>query len=119
MFTHADRELTQIVGISVEQTLGVSSVSIISGDISSPTVRASVGGLLFPDTNYSLQYSPAANTWTALKNGNAIGAGLSWTDTGGVINHTAEYRYGGIFIEYTGLNLGGKIDNWFLRDWAA
>ena len=46
-------------------------------------------------------------------------AGLSWEDTDDVINHGKNYRYGGMMIERTGLANAGRIDDWFLRDYAT
>jgi hypothetical protein len=119
LFICADRELTQVVALVVEQTLGVSSVKIMSGDPFSMTTRATVSGLLFPDNNYTLTYNPVTNIFEGLKDGAAIGAGLSWEDTGAVINHGKNYRYGGMMIERTGLANAGRIDDWFLRDYAT
>ena len=119
LFICANRELDQIVALVVEQTLGVSSIRIKSGDPYALTTRASVTGQLFPDTNYSLAYDPDTNIYTALKNGAAIGGGLTWEDTGDVITHGADHRYGGIMIERSGGTNAGRIDNWFLRDYAT
>ena len=119
MFICANRELDQVVALVVEQTLGVSSIRIKSGDPYALTTRASVTGQLFPDTNYSLAYNPTTNIYTALKNGAAIGGGLTWEDTGDVITHGADHRYGGIMIERSASANAGRIDNWFLRDYAT
>jgi hypothetical protein len=119
LFICANRELDQVVALVVEQTLGVSSIRIKSGDPYALTTRASVTGQLFPDNNYSLAYDPGTNIYTALKNGAAIGGGLTWEDTGDVITHGADHRYGGIMIERSGGTNAGRIDNFFLRDYAT
>ena len=76
LFICADRELTQVVALVVEQTLGVSSAKIMSGDPFSMTTRATVSGLLFPDNNYTLTYNPVTNIFEGLKDGAAIGGWL-------------------------------------------
>lgn len=109
-FLHAAQDLSQMVFLGVT----FDSVNIYSGSSASLTSRATISSTL-NDGRWSLIYDEPTNTYTALKDGLAVG--LSWVDSGPVITHGAGYRFGGIRIGRTTAVNAGEIDNWTLRDW--
>lgn len=80
------------------------------------TTRATYNSGTITDATWSLYFTPATKTYTALRNGDAVG--LSWNDSGDLIPHGVNNRYGLLAIgRASGVN-GGELDNYVLRDWA-
>ena len=106
---HCSRDFEQVVYLGVDNT----SAKIYSGPIDSLTERASLstGGL----GRWALYYDESLDKYVALKDNSSIG--LEWTSVGSVVEHGADYRFGGFRIESDSGESGGFIDDWTLRDW--
>lgn len=111
LLLNCNRDLSQTIYLS----WNVNSAKIYSGPWNSLTERASVSSGL-NDVFWQFYYDPAAGTYYALKDGNDIG--LNWSDTGGLMQHGPDFRYGGLRISRQSLFNAGRMDNWTLRDWA-
>lgn len=112
LILNANRDLSQMVALLVNN----SSAKIYSGPSGSLTQRATVSTLL-NDVPWQFYYNPATNTYTALKNGQSIG--LSWLDSGNLMAHNANTRYGGLQLARDGSGFNsGNIDSWLLQDWS-
>lgn len=108
---HASRTGDQAVVLMVNN----GNAKIFTGALTSPTLTERASVAVGGDALWTLYYDVALNTYVALKNGDPIG--LSWEDTGNVILHGRDYRYGGARANRdTGFG-GAPIDNWTLRDW--
>ena len=105
-----NRDLSQVVYLSAN----INTVKIYSGPWGSLTERASVSSS-FNDVPWRFTYNPANKKYEALKNGQSIG--LSWTDSGDLMQHGRNFRYGGLRISRVSGTNAGTIDNWLLKDW--
>lgn len=106
-----NRELTQTVYLAVDSGLA----KLYTGAWNSLTERLSVATTA-DDAKWGLYNEPSSSEFFILKDGTDVG---SWVDSGGVVLHGSDYRYGGIRISRaSGVN-GGTLDNWTLRDYAA
>ena len=104
----ADREFAQVVTLMVNAT----GSKIYSGGWNTLTQRASTatGGV----GTYSLEYNPATKVYTARKNSVSI---ATWTDSGDLMSHGSDYRYGGLRISMSALATG-TVDNFILKDFV-
>ncbi|QNJ56694.1 minor tail protein [Mycobacterium phage Aziz] len=111
LLLNCSRDLSQVVYLGVN----LNTAKIYTGPYNSLTERASVASLL-NDTTWQLYYDPATGTYYVRKNGQDIG--LSWADTGSLMKHGPNFRYGGIRISRSTAFNAGRIDNWTLKDWS-
>jgi hypothetical protein len=111
LLLNSNRDLSQIVYLAVNNV----EARIYTGSAGSLTSRASVS-TLFNSVPWQFYYDPPTKKYTVLKDGKSIG--LSWTDSGNLMQHGALFRYGGLRISRSGLLNGGSIDNWLLQDWS-
>lgn len=105
------RDFSQVVFLGVN----LNSAKIYSGPWNSLTERATVG--TGGDGLWTIYYDVANNKYVALKEGNDVG--LSWTDSGNVVSHNKDTRFGGIRLSRASFFNSGNIDNFTVRDWTA
>lgn len=96
-------------------TVGATSAIIQSAVGASLTTRATVS-MTSDAARWSIYYEPTPNKYTVLKDDKDIG--LTWTDSGNVVPHGLNNRYGGLVMLRSGGVNGGQADNFVLRDWA-
>ncbi|MHC9292064.1 hypothetical protein ACRCUN_06325 [Mycobacterium sp. LTG2003] len=111
LLLNCNRDLSQVVYLACN----INTAKIYTGPWNSLTERASVSSGL-NDVPWQFYYDPGAGTYYALKDGNDIG--LNWPDSGGLMQHGPDFRYGGLRIARASLFNAGQIDNWTLRDWV-
>jgi hypothetical protein len=107
---HCKSDMTQTVWLGVTDN----AAKIYSGAWNSLTQRASIasGG----NGTWELYYDVALNKYVALKDGSTVG--LDWTDTGNLMLHGRDYRYGGQrHSRVSGVN-SPILDNWTLSDFT-
>ena len=116
LLLHCDRELSQQVFLAVNDAGAV----IYTGAPGSLTQRAThaTGG----SGHWALYYDVATNTYLVEKDG--VLTGLEWEDTGAIIDHGENFRFGGLRIARAVVDLFNThdactIDNWTLRDYVA
>ncbi|ASM62626.1 minor tail protein [Mycobacterium phage Netyap] len=99
--------------VSAVLAVGASGVSIQTLIGTTVTVRAQV-----LRTNnagkYTFTYDPASKTYNVLLNDQPIG--LSWTDSGNLLDKGVQFRYFQIQIQRTNGVNGGQVDNWVIQD---
>lgn len=105
IITNANRDLSQVVVLAVNG-LGT---KIYSGAWNSLTQRATTG--TGGTGTYSIEYDPSTGIYTGRKNGSSI---ITWNDSGDLMDHGADNRYGGLRI----VDTGGTIDNFILKDFV-
>lgn len=105
IITNANRDLSQVVVLAVNG-LGT---KIYSGAWNSLTQRATTG--TGGTGTYSIEYDPATGIYTGRKNGSSI---ITWNDSGDLMDHGSDNRYGGLRI----VDTGGTIDNFVLKDFV-
>ncbi|QXO14261.1 minor tail protein [Mycobacterium phage Chaser] len=111
LLMHANRDLSQVVYLGVN----LNSAKIYTGPWNSLTERASVS-TTGNDVLWQMYFDPATAAYTVLKNGQA--SGLTWTDSGSVVAHGPNYRFGGLRISRSTFFNAGRVDNWTLKDWT-
>jgi hypothetical protein len=110
-FIHANQDLSQMVYLGVTDN----AVDIYSGSSAALTSRATIA-TTGNDGTWSLIYNVGTNTYTAYKNGVAVG--LSWTDSGNLVTQGDGYRFGGVRVSRVSSVNAGTVDNWTLRDYS-
>jgi len=110
LMINCNRDMSQIVYLSTSN----SNLKIYSGPWDSLTERASIGTT--GSGSLSIYYDVVLNKYVALKDDEPTG--LEWTDTGNLMQHGADYQYGGIRQARSIFFNSATIDNFTLRDWT-